>query len=149
MRFFWQDKPRPLTYENRCGFHKSEWNGDARCYLCSDEMDALRIAYQPNKQEDALDKLLQSHAALEQKIQSIEERLPTKLFAEVASVADALSRLDARLKGSTDALSVLIERTGEKLFEESIPELYTELGTVNDTIADLSKALKLARRKRK
>lgn len=151
MRWFWQEKPRPLfakesltpiekDYEIKRCIH-GVWLADV-CYECVKiQVTADMLKKKLDDIAAGQDKLLQSHAALEQKLQSIEERLPTKLFAEIASVADALSRLDARLKGTGDAIAVLLEERFATLDQQIAYILH-------DLLADLRKAKEPARRKK-
>lgn len=129
MNWFRKERPRPLR-------------------VATSETYAEHVSTKLKAIIDGQNLLLQSHAALEHRLeqQSDNYRL---LVGEAKLTNTRLLELDARLKVTGDAISVHIDRLSQKLFEESIPELYGEFGTINDTVDALAKELALARRSRR
>lgn len=66
--------------------------------------------------QDGMDKLLQSHAALEQKMELIHGQNEQTLL-DHAEGMEAFSLLDARLKGTGDGLQVLLSSFRERMEE--------------------------------
>lgn len=95
----------------------------------------------------SLDKLLQSHAALEQKMEAMHRDICTAKAHSESTITLAennekwLQGLDARLNGTGDAISLLLEDRFATLDQQIAYILH-------DLLADLRKAEKPARRKK-